>query len=78
MLNHTIVVNNQLVHATGAKCGADCIYNGLTSIDVANELWLALGRVCSLLQEDDWGSLKHTAGFMHTSILLLTLNYVQS
>ena len=78
VLNHTVVVNNQLVHATGAKCGADRIYNRLTSIDVANELWLALGCVCSLLQEDDWGSLEHAAGFMHTCLLLLTLNYVQS
>jgi len=57
VVNHTVVVNNQLIHATGAKCGADRIYNRLTSIDVANQLWLALGRVCSLLQEDDWGSL---------------------
>lgn len=52
------VVHHELVHAAGTQSRADGIHDGLASVDVANELSLALRRVCALLQQDNSRALK--------------------
>lgn len=44
---------NELVHATGTQCGAKDLTHSLASVDVADELTLALRLVGALLEEDD-------------------------
>lgn len=57
----TPTIHDQFVHAPGSEGGTDCIHDGLAGIDVADELWFALGGVCALLEEDDWRLLKSTS-----------------
>lgn len=50
---HLGPVVDQLVHAARAERGANRLHNGLASVDVADELGLALARVSAILEQDD-------------------------
>jgi hypothetical protein len=52
-----LVVNNELVHTARTERRAHGIHNGLASVDVADQLGLALRRIRALLQQDDAGAL---------------------
>lgn len=50
--DRTVIVD-KFVHATRSKSRSDCVDNHFASINVANELWYSLRRVCSFLEKDD-------------------------
>ena len=48
-------VHHQLVHAPRAEGGADGIDDGAAGIDIGDDLLLALGVLCPVLQQENLG-----------------------
>ena len=44
-------IHNEFVHSSGSKSGSDSVHDGLTSIDVGDDLLLATGSLGSVLQK---------------------------
>ena len=69
------VINDELVHAARAECGAHGIHDRDAGIDVADQLRLALARVRALPQQDDLRLLQGGRGrLVSISPLLVRIN----
>lgn len=58
----TVPIDNQFIHPPWSQCGPDGIDNTQACCNVAQDLWLALGSVSPLLQENDWCLLQEGKG----------------
>lgn len=53
MKSRTLLIHNQLVHATGSQRGANRVHNRSTGANIGQQLPLALRRVGAFLEQND-------------------------